>query len=506
MNNSHFKLSMQNIVKEFPGVKALDKVNFEIEQGKIMALIGANGAGKSTLMNILGGIHQQDTGEILINGKIITIKDPLDASKKGIAFVHQELTALSKLRIMDNMLINDYPTKLGLIDDSEAKVICKKILKRIGSDLAPEDLMEDIGPGDQQMIEIARALVHKPKLILFDEPTSSLSKKEKDNLFKVIKKLREDGVAVVYITHLLDEIYGLCDEVMVMRNGRVVSSGLIDEFPKDRIICDLSGEDGRKKNVTKKSFIVKDDVVLVVEDLNRSGILHDINLSLNKGEVLGIWGLMGSGRTELVRALVGLDPIESGTIYSICDGHKKQIAPHDLRQLVGLVTEDRRNEGLFQPMTVAINLSIANLKAFLGKSGVFIDRKKEKNEVEKTIKKLNIVVSSQSQQVRTLSGGNQQKVILGRWLQRNPELFFLDEPIKGIDVNAKAEVKNIIHELTISGKSILIISSEIEELLGFCDRYLVMNRGSITAEFPHTATKEQLMEASLSAREKGIMQ
>lgn len=490
-------LSLKNLSKRFAGVQALDNVSMDIGRGEVVALIGANGAGKSTLMNILGGVVQKDSGSIFIDGKAIEIKSPIEAYAKGISFVHQELTSLNSLPVIDNLLLTSYPNTAGIIQARRAWNQVASIFSRLGIDFDPNEKMGNLSPGDQQLVEITRALLQDSRVVIFDEPTSSLSKKEKDRLFKIIDGLKKDGVSVIYITHLLDELQGLCERIVILRNGRVVNQGKLSDFPHKRIVNEMIGEESERV-LRKKTSIYDSEPVMKVTNLNRRGVLKGINFEMHRGEILGVWGLMGSGRTELLRSLLGLDPITSGEIFYRQSGKMNRISPPALNKHVGFVTEDRRKEGLFLSMSVKINLTIASLSSLFGKVKPFINSRKEDQITSETINKLQIKVADSNQTVGTLSGGNQQKVVIGRWLLRDPDIYFLDEPIKGIDVGSKAEIKRLIGLLADQGKSILLVSSEIEELLGFCDRYIVMCRGQLTGEFPGDVTTVQLMDAATS--------
>lgn len=491
-------LQMVDIKKSFPGIQALKGVSFEAYPGEILALIGANGAGKSTLMNVLGGIIQADEGQIIIDGSEVHITSPLDAAQYGIAFVHQEMAMLPTMSIADTMFISSFPTHGGLIDYKETNERCIKALRRLGFNFDPHTKIRNLSPGDQQMVEIARALLSDPKIIIFDEPTSSLTTREKAKLFEVIKNLKKEGTVVIYISHFLDEVFGLCDQAIVLRNGETVGGGAINNLTYDDIVRLMIGTKQIDQYYEHKHRNFG-DVVLEVEGIHRRGVIEDINFSLRKGEVVGLWGLLGSGRTEVARAIMGLDPIDGGNLKIKQDGKLQQIKPADSKQWIGMVTENRREEGLLLPLSVRENMSLANLWGLVRAGTSFIDQKREKEEVKKYIDRLEIKVSSQEQRVDTLSGGNQQKVIVGRWLQKNPLIYIMDEPTRGLDVGAKADIRNIIDELAESGAALLVISSEIDEIMSVSDRYLVMNRGHIVTELSADATKEDLMAAASGA-------
>lgn len=487
-------LELKNISRTFPGVKALSDVSFSLSEGEVLALIGANGAGKSTLMNVLGGVVTRDAGDILIDGQPVPIQHPADARRNRIAFVHQELTILPKLSILDNLLISSFPEKFGFIEQRKAVERAVQVLNQVGSNLHLNMRVMDIGPGDQQLVEIARVLLMEPRIVIFDEPTSSLSAREKERLFNLIRGLKEKKVGIIYITHLLDEVFSIADRIAILRNGEMVSSGKMGEYTRGKIIKHMTGSEG--KTLRQRTKIKQQQVVLDVDGLSSPGLLKDIHFQLHQGEILGLWGLLGSGRTELVRAIVGLDPLDAGIIRINTEKGLKKVKPHDATRWIGLISEDRRNEGLLAPMTVKFNISIANLKAFLSKIWPFINEQVETKSSQEYVERLQIKLNRLDQRVETLSGGNQQKVILSRWLQREPIIYLMDEPIKGIDVGAKMEIKNLILELAGKGAAILLISSEIDELMGVCDRFLVMCRGQLTGEFPATVRKEQLIGAA----------
>ena len=492
-------LKMVDIKKSFPGVQALKGVSFEAYQGEILALVGANGAGKSTLMNVLGGVVHQDEGQIWIGSQAVAITSPLEAARHGIAFVHQEMAVLPSLSIADTMFITGFPTRAGLIDYKTTKERCVTALKRLGFNFDPDTKIRNLGPGDQQMVEIGRALLSDPRIIIFDEPTSSLTSREKEKLFNVINNLKKEGAVVIYISHLLDEVFRICDRAIVLRNGETVGGGLIKELTYNDVVRLMIGSKQINQYYSRgeREF---GDTVMQVEGLRRRGVIENISFSLRKGEVVGLWGLLGSGRTEVARAIMGLDPIDGGVIRVNYSGSLQAIRPAEANRWIGMLTENRREEGLLLPVSVKQNMSLANLPALTKNHYPFIDNQVENEQVKKYVARLDIQISSVEQKVSTLSGGNQQKVIVGRWLQKNPLIYIMDEPTRGLDVGAKADIRNIINELAESGAAILVISSEIDEIMSVSDRYLVMNRGHIVAELPSEATKEELMAAAAGVR------
>jgi len=487
-------LRMVDVEKSFPGVQALKSVSFEAHSGEAVALVGANGAGKSTLMNVLAGVIQQDGGEVYIKGELADIKSPTDAFRYGITFVHQEMAMLPTLTIAENMFISKFPKQAGMINYRKAHKMSLEALGRLGFHFPPKTRVSHLSPGDRQIVEIARALLSNPQIIIFDEPTSSLTAREKERLFEVIRALKKEGVTIIYITHLLDEVFNICDRAYVLRNGETVGGGPIKDLTYQKIVEMMIGTKEVKDYFAHKKGKAG-DVILKVENLNRAGILDNINFALRKGEVLGLWGLLGSGRTELLRAVVGLDPIDSGSMSIRDNGKLKPFQPNEAKQWIGMITENRREEGLLLPKSVMSNLSLANLRNMV-KVWPLVDRKEEVSLARKFVDRLGIVISNLEQKVATLSGGNQQKVVVARWLERNPIVFFMDEPTRGLDVGAKAEIRQIINELAESGSAILVVSSEIEEIMSISDRYLVMSQGRIVEELPKDASKDQLITSA----------
>jgi ABC-type sugar transport system ATPase subunit len=486
-------LVLDAITKMFPGVQALSGVHLDAYRGEAMALMGANGAGKSTLMNILGGVVPMDGGAILIDEVAVAIRSPQNARTHGIAFVQQELNVVPSMTVAENIFMTSYPAKAGVIDKRAMRERAAALLDRLNCPFGVDEIVERLSIGDRQMVEIAGALAHEPKIIIFDEPTSSLTSREKRKLFEVIALLKQHGVVIIYITHFLDEIFEICERVTVLRNGATVGAGMMSDFAPVEIVQLMLGQTHSQERLSDP-VATRGAPVLNASGLSREGVLAEVNLSLHAGEIVGVWGLLGSGRTELIRALVGLDPIDAGEIDYDGGNGMKRLSPRQLHRQVGLVTEDRRGEGLLLPQSVLQNLSLASLGELLNRF-FMIDRGREQTLARSLIDRLGIKVSSLGQPVGTLSGGNQQKVVFGRWLATNPQLFFLDEPTRGLDVGAKAEILKLVVALARSGATILLISSEIEELIRVCDRYLVMSRGRIAGELPGSATKAQLMDA-----------
>jgi ABC-type sugar transport system ATPase subunit len=495
-------LKMLDITKSFGGVPAISRASIEVRGGEALALMGANGAGKSTLMNILGGVLPADTGKTLIDDRPVTIRSPREASANGISFVHQELMMFPTMSVAENIFIEEMPTSGMFIKSADMIGASQKLLNRLGSSIDPRTPVEFLSIGDRQLVEIARALRQDARIVIFDEPTSSLSLPERQRLFKVIESLKSEGVAVIYITHFLDEIFQVCEAVSVMRNGETVFNAPISDLTPGKVVELMLGVTEEGGRLRQTPDVQHKAPMLEVNGLSRAGALEDINFQIGKGEIVGLWGLLGSGRTELVRALVGLDPIDQGVI-ELDEGKGKQaLTPGQLHEHVGLVTEDRRGEGVHLPLSVADNLALPNLKSLLNKWGL-VSAEKEAQLAEQLISRLGVKVSDRNQPIGTLSGGNQQKVVFGKWVATNPKLFILDEPTRGLDVHAKTEIMRLVVELAEQGTSCLVVSSELEELMRVCDRYLVIGRGRLIGELPGSATTSQLM-AAISTVDEGV--
>ena len=488
-------LTMEGIDKSFPGVHALDHVNLEVRRGEVHALMGENGAGKSTLMKVLTGIYTRDSGTITYEGKEVEFHGPKEAQEAGIVIVHQELNMMNHLTVAQNIFIGREFMKGGIIDDAKMNEESKKLFEQLGIKIDPTEKMGNLTVGKQQMCEIAKAISHKAKVIIFDEPSAALTEAEIEELFKIIRDLRDKQLGIVYISHRMDEIKVITDRVTVMRDGGYVGTLITKDCTKDDIINMMVGRVIYEDPKTKSMVPPDAPVVLKVEHLNAGKMVQDVSFELHKGEILGFSGLMGAGRTETARALFGADPKESGDIY--VNGKKVDIrSPKDAVALgIGYLSEDRKRYGIVVDKSVAENSTMAHLKNFV--KGLFIDKKKEVAATQDYIKRLNTKTPSTDQLVVNLSGGNQQKVVLAKWLVKDCDILIFDEPTRGIDVGAKSEIYHLMNELVAQGKSIIMISSEMTEILRMSDRIVVMCEGKKTAEIDIAgATQESIMHAA----------
>ena len=494
------KLRMTAIGKSFPGVRALDDVTFSARAGEVIGLIGVNGAGKSTLMNILGGIYLPDEGGIEIDGKRVDIGTPTDAEQLGIAFIHQELLFFDSQTVAENIFIADpipHPTFPFLVSRKRANERARQVLDSIGSDIPATARMENLSVGQKQIVEIARAVAAGSEIVIFDEPTSSLSVKEKDGLFSMIRKLKSEAKTIVYISHFLDEIIELCDRFVVLRNGKVAGHGSVAETTKSEMVRMVVGKELVAIDpMTHTEHITP---MLKVEGVRVGNLLDGVGFELNRGEVLGLWGLMGSGRTELIRALVGLDPMDEGSIAVVHEGRLVPISPSEFLHLCGYVTENRRIDGLFLDEPVWKNITVTKLEDYASGPFHFLDGSREAESARDHIASMQIKTPSHTTRVANLSGGNQQKVILSKWLEMHPPILILDEPTRGVDVGAKQEIARIVTSLAAQGTACLLISSEVEEIVALCDRVLVLRDGMII----HEARGDAIAEASLMAMALG---
>ena len=488
---SNVLLEMKNIHKSFPGVYALKGAQLKIRKGEVHALLGENGAGKSTLMKILGGVHEQDEGEILVEGVNYGVITPNKAKEIGIGFVHQELNLSESLSVAENIFMGRLPYKnqlLKIIDFDKLYEDTEKILKKLDVDIKATDLVETLSTAKKQIIEIAKAISLDARLIIFDEPSTSLSEKDVQNLFKVIKALKQEGVAIVYISHRLKEVFEICDRATVLRDGSYINECELKGIEESQLINMMVGRDITEL-FPKEIFEVK-ECVLEAENLcDYNGKVKNVSFNAKRGEILGIAGLVGAGRTELMRLVFGADSISNGKIKM--NGKEIKInAPIDaIKNGICLLTEDRKNQGLSLQMSVVDNITITNLKSFL------LNHKKLKETGERFQNAIQIKLANLDVMAGTLSGGNQQKVVLAKWLNSDSQVFIFDEPTKGIDVGTKAEIYEIMNDLVRRGKIVIIISSELPELLGMSDRIYVMCEGKITGELTREeATQEKIMK------------
>jgi ribose transport system ATP-binding protein len=471
-------LEMREITKRFPGVHALKDVNIFINENEILALLGENGAGKSTLMKILSGVHQPNSGEILIDGKSVLITHPKHSQNLGISIIYQEFTLIPYLSIAENIFLGREPRKmLGIIDWKELKKRSMELLKRVGlKNVQPTTLVSELTVAEQQLVEIAKALSYASKVIIMDEPTAALNEEDSTRLFSIMKDLKNEGIGIIFITHRLEEVEAIADRITVLRDGEYIGSAQVNELTKDEIVQMMVGRDISQLYPERNSNVGKR--VLDVENLSITDKLHKVSFNVKEGEIVGVAGLLGSGCKDLSKALFGLYPIKEGTIK--LESEEITTPKQAIDAGVALVTDDRKGDGLVLGLSVFDNLLLPSLKR-ISTFGV-LSKVKQKNIVKKWINNLNIKVSNEFVEVNTLSGGNQQKVVLGKWLQMNPKLLVLHEPTRGIDIGAKAEIYQMINELANEGMAIIVISSEMPELLGMSNRILVMNKGRLVKE------------------------
>jgi len=491
---SDYLLEMNGICKSFPGVKALDHATLKVRPGTVHALCGENGAGKSTLMKCLFGIYTKDEGEIKIDGIPTNIVSPYDALKKGIAMVHQELQPIKERSIAENIYCGRFPTKFGLfVDHKKMYEDTERLLKEVKMDFDPKVKLSTLSVSQMQSVEIAKAVSAKARIIIMDEPSSSLTQNEVDNLFDIINSLRKKGISIIYISHKMDEILAISDDVTIMRDGQYIGTWEAKELTIDMIVTKMVGRE--LKNLYPPRSNVPGEVIFEVKELSSitAKSFQDISFQLRKGEILGIGGLVGAQRSELMEGIFGIRGIKHGSI-SYKGRPLKIKRPHDaIKNGIALLTEDRRATGIFGVLSVADNVSIASLDKFV-RYGFWLSVRKIEELVRENVSKLSIKTPSSKTKIQSLSGGNQQKVIISRWLANNPDILILDEPTRGIDVGAKYEIYTIIADLAKQGKSIIMISSEMPELIGMSDRILVMCDGRISGEVSgEEATQENIM-------------
>ncbi|WP_405879871.1 sugar ABC transporter ATP-binding protein [Streptomyces sp. NBC_01136] len=488
-------LRIEGIRKTFPGVVALDSVDFDLRRGEVHVLLGENGAGKSTLIKMLSGAYRPDSGRILVDGTETRIHGAQDAERLGIATIYQEFNLVPDLSVAENIFLGRQPRRFGLLDRKRMNADAAQLLARVGVDVDPRTQVRELGIARLQMVEIAKALSLDARVLIMDEPTAVLTTEEVDKLFGIVRKLRDDGVGIVFITHHLEEIAALGDRVTVLRDGRSIDQ-VPASTPEDELVRLMVGRSIEQQYPRERGDAGAP--LLKVHGLTRAGTFYDIDFEVRAGEVVGLAGLVGAGRTEVVRALFGADPYDSGTV----EVQGRPLRRHDVNAAmdagIGLVPEDRKGQGLVLDATVQENLGLVTL----GRStrAGFVDRAGQRRAADRISGQLKVRMAGLHQHVRTLSGGNQQKVVIGKWLLADTKVLILDEPTRGIDVGAKVEIYQLINELTASGHAVLMISSDLPEVLGMSDRVLVMSQGRIAGELPaQEATQDAVMALAVSA-------
>lgn len=492
---SEYVVELKNALKLFPGVVALKNMHLNVKPGEILGLIGENGAGKSTLIKVLTGVHQPDEGEIYVEGKLMKFKDPNESAAAGIACVYQELNIVPLLSVTDNIFINKWIKKGNLLDYDTMHKKAKEVMASLGQDIDPRKPAGTFGMGVQQMIEIAKAVLIDAKMIIMDEPTSSLGEKEVEQLMKTCRSLRDRGIGIMFVSHKLEELFELCDRVTVIRDGEHICTDDTCNFTNESLIQAMVGRS--LANLYPKEFGTKGEVFLEARNLCSAGVLYDVSFKAYSGQILGFAGLVGAGRTETMRALFGADPLDSGEIY--VQGTKVKIrSPKDaIRKKIAFLTEDRKGQGLVLSQAVRTNLILANMKGF--KKRFLLDDKKIEETSQQNIKELQIKTPTTAEVVSQLSGGNQQKVVIGKWLNSDSEIFIFDEPTRGIDVGAKIEVYNVMNTLVKAGKCVIMVSSELPEILAMSDTVVVMREGRVMATVDRDSeyfNQESIMKAA----------
>jgi ribose transport system ATP-binding protein len=497
MDKSNFKnLKIESVSKQFPGVKALDNVSMNISAGKVHALMGENGAGKSTLIKILAGVYQKDGGNIFFDESEIKIDSPHDSLNLGIKVVYQEISLISEFTAAENIFLENFPVnRFGIVNWKKLFKDAENLFNKIGFNLDPKAKISDLSISQQQMVEIARAVFHKASVVIMDEPTSSLTPNEIKKLFDVIENLKNDNIAILYVTHKIDEIFEIADEVTVFRDGKHISNRKITDTSEEILIKDMVG---RKVEASfKRPELKNHNKVMSVKNISTKTKLKNISFDLSQGEILGFFGLMGAGRTELAKAIFGYDKISNGEININDKVYKNFNTSTMVKNGIGYVTEDRKGEGIIKDMNLRENMTLPSLEIF--ENFFLINKNKEKKISNEYIKKFEVKTPSCERLVTLLSGGNQQKVLLSRWLLRELKIIILDEPTRGVDIGAKTEVLNLINNLANEGLSVILMTSEMNDLLSLSDRILVMANGEIKKEFlRNNVTQEDIFKASVS--------
>ena len=490
-----YVVELKNITKRFPGVVALSNMQLAVKPGEIHGLIGENGAGKSTLIKVLTGVHKPDEGEIYVHGEKNSFKNPNESAAAGIACVYQELNMEKLLSVTDNIFINKWLKKGALLDYDTMHARAKEVMASLGQDVDPHKAAGTFGMGVQQMIEIAKAVLIDAKMIIMDEPTSSLGEKEVAQLMKTCRELKARGIGILFVSHKLEELFELCDRVTVIRDGQYIETRDIQDWTNDSLIAAMVGR--TLENQFPKEFGTRGECMLKVENLEIGGVLNGVSFEAYGGEILGMSGLVGAGRTETVRAVFGADPIDGGKIYIKGKEVKIKSPKQAIREGIALLTEDRKGSGLVLAQTIRTNLIMSSFKKH--STGMFLDEKKIEESGQGHIQSLRIKTPSIDEIVGQLSGGNQQKVVIGKWLNSDADIFIFDEPTRGIDVGAKVEVYNVMNSLVKAGKCVIMISSEMPEILGMSDRVVVMRGGKVMATVDRDSkhfNQEDIMKAA----------
>ena len=485
-------VELKHVSKSFPGVKALDDVSLNLRSGEVLALLGENGAGKSTLMKVLGGVYTRDEGEIIISDEVIGDLTPKKAQELGVAIIHQELNMCSHLSVAENIFLGREKIHSGILSNKQMNREAKEILARLNIDIDPATIVGDLAVSKQQMVEIAKALSTNARILIMDEPTSALTSSEINDLFVIIRKLKSEGCGIVYISHRLEELQHIVDRVTIMRDGKYITTMNFEDTTMTEIIQNMVGREIKEKY--PRVSCVRGKKIFEVKNLNAGKMVRDISFDLYEGEIVGIAGLMGAGRTETTRAIFGADPKESGEI--IMDGRMLTInKPMDaIKAALVLVPEDRKKDGLCTKLSIRENISLPNLDILCNAMGI-VNKKKEEQMVNKTVNDLGIRLANAEVDAGSLSGGNQQKVVVGKWLARNSRVVMFDEPTRGIDVAAKVEIYNLMNELKQQGIGVFFVSSEMSEVMGISDRIFVMCDGKITGKLDvKDATQNLILE------------
>ena len=484
-------LEMKNIHKRFPGVYALKNIHFTLKEGEVHALLGENGAGKSTLIKVLGGIYQADEGEIFIQGKKAEIHNVFDAQKNGVAIIHQELVLVPYMTVAENIFLGREPVKRGLVDKTKMNTESAQLLRDYRLNFGPETLIADLTIAQRQMVEIVKAISFNSKILVMDEPTSSISDKEVDFLFKIMKTLTEKGVGIIYISHKMSELWQICDRVTVLRDGEYVGTETIKDITKDKLISMMVGR--TLEQYYTREFLNQTEEVLRVENLCDGKMVRDVSFNVRKGEIVGMAGLVGAGRSETMHCIFGLKKKYTGKIFLRGKEVRFKTAVEAINEGMAFVPEDRKLEGLYHVKSVTYNTSIEVLSDFI--KGIFFNKKREAEIAQTYTDMMKTKTPSLEQHVNFLSGGNQQKVMIGRWLATNPSVLILDEPTRGVDVGAKAEIYAIMNYLVKQGISIIMISSELPEIINMSDRIYVMANGKVTGCINHQdVSQEKIMK------------